>query len=269
MWRNLWMAAIAGAIAVSSPVQTAYPRTLDEILADGALRIGIRPGMPGMSMPDGSGGWNGFDIEIGKAVAWELGLEIEWVPVGLHRQAHFLGQDRVDIAFGALRRSAELAKLIDFTLPIHTEVLAVLVTGNVEGTGWRGAERKGRTNLGQSGSRARAWVGRHRPQVRYGFARTQGAIAELAVGSLAQTVIENDAAVHSRVPEFPEIQWRRAEEPLIVHYCAIGVAQGNANLLEVLNIIVHELHISDFIAEAWEKHHGAPMLYPVEPRHFY
>ena len=256
--------AVAGLLACGADA-----KTLDEILADGALRIGIRPGMPGMSVPDDSGGWKGFDIEIGEAVAAELGVGIEWVPVESQRQAQFLMQDRVDIAFGALRRSVDLAKMIDFSLPIHTEVLTVLATGNLEGPGWRGAERMDGILLVQSGNSAEAWVGRHRPQVRIGTVRTLGPIAELVAEGLSHPVIEDDLAVHSRVQRPPEVRWRWAEEPVLVHYCAIGVAQGNANLLEVLNIIVHELHLSNFIAKLWEKHHGEPMLHPVEPRHFY
>ena len=247
----------------------AVAKTLEEILADGALRIGIQPGMPGMSVSDGSGGWSGFDIEIGEAVAAELGVAIEWVPVESQRQAHSLMQDRVDIAFGALRRSADLAKMIDFSLPIHTEVLTVLATGHLEGSGWRGAERMDGILLAQSGSPAEAWMGRHRPQARIGTARTLGPITELVADGLSHSAIEDDVADHSRIRRSPEIRWRWVEEPLFVHYCAIGVAQGNANLLEVLNIIVHELHTSKFIAELWEKHHGAPMPHPVEPRHFY
>ena len=40
----------------------------------------------------------------------------------------FLVADKIDISLGALTRTAERAKLIEFTVPLHTEVMAVLTT---------------------------------------------------------------------------------------------------------------------------------------------
>jgi polar amino acid transport system substrate-binding protein len=54
-----------------------------------------------------------------------------------------------------------------------------------------------------------------------------------------------------------------------VAYCAIGVQQGNDNLVEVLNIVLFNLHNSGKINELWEASYGAPMLVPVAPNPFF
>ncbi|CAN0605446.1 unnamed protein product, partial [Ectocarpus sp. 12 AP-2014] len=50
---------------------------------------------------------------------------------------------------------------------------------------------------------------------------------------------------------------------------AIGVAQGNDNLTEVLNILLYGLHSSGMINETWEAHYGSPMLREVVPNPYF
>ncbi len=43
--------------------------TLDLVRANGSVRFGVSEGLPGFSWQDGSGLWQGFDIDFGRAVA--------------------------------------------------------------------------------------------------------------------------------------------------------------------------------------------------------
>jgi len=47
------------------------------IIAAGVIRIGINPNFPNMSVRNSAGEWEGFDIEVGKALATAIGVEIE------------------------------------------------------------------------------------------------------------------------------------------------------------------------------------------------
>ena len=67
----------------------------------------------------------------------------------------------------------------------------------------------------------------------------------------------------------PDIKWRVVENPIFVAYCAIGVAQGNDNLTEVVNVVLYDLHSSGFVNDTWEKHYGAPMLRGVEANPYF
>ena len=46
---------------------------------------------------------------------------------------------------------------------------------------------------------------------------------------------------------------------------AIGVQRGNYPLRDFLNIVLYNLHSSDFVNDTWEKWYGAPMLVKVVP----
>ena len=63
------------------------------------------------------------------------------MPTEAAQRVPFLVADRIDISLGALTRNAERAKLIDYTMPLHTEVLAVLTTDAIEGDTWQDLNR--------------------------------------------------------------------------------------------------------------------------------
>ena len=127
MFRKIGLACLAlvAALAVSVAAQA---KSLDDIIKAGVIRIGINPNFPPNSARGASGDWEGFDIDIGNKIAAALGVKVEWVPTETPQRVPFLVADKIDISLGALTRSAERAKLIEYTVPLHSEVMAVLTT---------------------------------------------------------------------------------------------------------------------------------------------
>ena len=80
MLRRHLLAGIAGVALAATSMTTVVAKSLDDILSDGVIRIGINPNFPNMSTRDSAGDWVGFDIDIGNALAEALGVEVEWVP---------------------------------------------------------------------------------------------------------------------------------------------------------------------------------------------
>ena len=102
----------------------AEARTLDEILKSGVLKMGVNPGLPPLAKYDEKNNLVGFDADIGAKLAEMLGVKLELVVVGSPDRIPFVSTGKVDIVMGAMTRNAERQKIIDFTLPVHTEVLA-------------------------------------------------------------------------------------------------------------------------------------------------
>src|SRR5262245_48259397 len=116
---------------------SAQAKSLDDIIKSGTIRIGINPNFPPMSSRGSDGNWQGFDIDVGNKIAEPLGVKVEWVPTETPQRVPFLVADKIDISLGALTRTAERAKLIEFTVPLHTEVMAVLTTDKVTVNEWK------------------------------------------------------------------------------------------------------------------------------------
>ena len=269
MFRRTLMAAAAGLALVGLAAGPAAAKSLDDILSDGTIRIGINPNFPNMSVRNSDGEWEGFDIEIGKAIAGALGVEVEWVPTETPQRVPFLVSDRIDISLGALTRNAERAKLIDYTVPLHTEVLAVLATDQIEGDSWEDFNKEGVTLANMRGNWTVGWVEENMPNVELELVDTLADTVRLVGQGRADAIVENIDFFMAFTENYPDVNWRVVEEPIFVAYCAIGVSQGNENLTEVLNIILFDLHSSGTVNAIWEQFYGAPMLRKVEPNPFF
>jgi len=265
---------LTGTLAIAALAATvigtaAEAKTLDQIISDGVIRIGINPNFPNMSVRNDAGEWEGFDIEIGKAIAEKLGVEPEWVPTETAQRVPFLVSDRIDISLGALTRNSERAKLIDYTVPLHTEVLAVLATDKIEGDSWEDFNKDGVTLANMRGNWTVDWIKENMPEVDLELTDSIADTVRLVAQGRADAIVENVDFFMGFTKNYPDINWRVVEEPIFVAYCAIGVAQGNANLKEVLNIILYDLHSSGMVNETWEAAYGAPMLVEVEPSPYF
>lgn len=265
MLKRHFLAGITG-IAMAAMASTAVEaKSLDDILSDGTIRIGINPNFPNMSTRNDAGDWVGFDIDVGNALAAQLGVEVEWVPTETPQRVPFLVSDRIDISLGALTRNTERAKLIDYTVPLHTEVLAVLATDKIEGSSWEDFNKDGVTLANMRGNWTVGWIEENMPDVEIELVDTLADTVRLVAQGRADAIVENIDFFMAFTENYSDVNWRVVENPIFVAYCAIGVSQGNDNLTEVLNIGLYNLHSSGMINETWEKHYGAPMLRTVDP----
>lgn len=259
-------AATFGLILTGS---VAEARSLDDILSSGTIRIGINPNFPNMSVRNADGEWEGFDIDIGNALAEGLGVEAEWVPTETPQRVPFLVADRIDISLGALTRNSERAKLVDYTVPLHTEVLAVLATEEIEGDKWQDFNTGDVTLANMRGNWTVGWIEENMPEVELELVDTLADTVRLVAQGRADAIVENIDFFLAFTENYPDTNWRVVSEPIFVAYCAIGVGQGNDNLVEVLNILLFGLHDSGKVNELWEANYGAPMLRPVIPTPFF
>jgi polar amino acid transport system substrate-binding protein len=267
--RSFMVAALSGLAVLATPFTAAEARTLDEILSDGVLRVGINPNFPNMSTRNDAGEWEGFDIDMGTALAAGLGVEVEWVPTETAQRVPFLVSDRIDVALGALTRNPDRAKLIDFTVPVHTEVLAVLTTAAIEGDTWEDFNVEGITLANMRGNWTVGWAEENMPNVEIELVDSIADTVRMVAQGRADAIVENIDFFMAFTENFPDVEWRVVETPIFVAYCAAGISQGNENLAEVLNVILYNLHSSGMVNDTWEANYGSPMLREVVPTPYF
>lgn len=263
-----WLIAGAAALGLTlTATPQAEAKSLEDILSDGTIRIGINPNFPNMSTRDENGEWQGFDIEIGTMIAEKLGVEVEWVPTETAQRVPFLVSDRIDVSMGALTRNSERAKLIDYTVPLHTEVLAVLATDQIEGETWQDFNKDGVTLANMRGNWTVGWIEENMPEVEIELTDSIADTVRLVAQGRADAIVENIDFFMGFTENFDAVSWRVVPEPIFTAYCALGVSQGNDNLTEVLNIILYDLHSEGTVKAVWEENYGAAMLreVPVTP----
>lgn len=276
MLRGIFILCAALALALpgcssdsTSRPQAAGSRTLDEIIKSGTLRVGVNPNFPPMSSYGKSNELEGFDIDVGRAVAQALGVKVEFVTTETQQRVPFLVSNRIDIALGALTRTPARAKLISFTVPLHSEAMGVITTDKIPAQSWQDLNKAEITLVNMRGNVSVDVLKGKLPNPKVllvdGNADTIRAIAQ----GRADALVENIDFFLNFTKHHPNVNWRVLKDPIFVAYCAMGVRRDDNSLREFLNVLIYDLHSSGMIAETWQKWYGAPMAVPVATDPFF
>ncbi len=260
-WAFCWLAALLAVLATPS----GQARDLDEIISDGTIRIGVNPNFPPMSSFSLTNQLEGFDIDIGNRIAQALAVDVAFVTTETAQRVPFLVSNRIDIALGALTRTPARAKLISYTLPLHSETMGVITTEAVDIASWKDLDREDITLVNMRGNLSVSLLKERLPRPRVllvdGNADTIRAIAQ----GRADALVENVDFFLRFTGNYPGVRWRILDDPIHVAYCGIGIGKGNLALRDFLNVLLFDLHTSGFIDDTWRKWYGAPMAAPIEP----
>ncbi len=264
---SLLASATAMTLCLAAPFVAA--RTLDEIIGDGAIRIGVNPNLPPMSSFSLTNKLEGFDIDIGNRIAKALAVDVEFVTTETAQRVPFLVSNRIDIALGAMTRTPTRAKLISYTLPLHSETMGVITTEKVGISSWRQLNREDITLVNMRGNLSVSLLQERLPKPKVllvdGAPDTIRAIAQ----GRADALVENVDFFLRFTSNYPNVSWRVLEDPIHVAYCGIGIGKGNYALRDFLNVLLYDLHSSGFINDTWRKWFGTPMAMPVTPSPFF
>ena len=174
------------------------------------------------------------------------------------------GSNNIDISLGALTRTAERAKLIEFTVPLHTEVMAVLTTDKVTVDDWKQLNDPKYTLADMRGNWTVDWLKENLPKAKVSLVDTIADTVRLVGQGRADAIVENIDFFMAQTKNFPDVKWRVLKKTIDVSYDSVGVQRGNYPLRDALNIVLYSLHSTDAINQTWEKWYGSPMLVKVE-----
>jgi len=266
MLRKLLSIFFVLAIAAAMPADA---RTLDQIITDGTIRIGVNPNFPLMSSFGMTNQLEGFDIDIGNAIAEALGVEAEFVTTETAQRVPFLISNRIDIALGAMTRTPTRAKVISFTVPLHSEAMGVITTDKVDVSSWTELNSEDITLVNMRGNLSVEILKNRlpKPQVLLvdGNADTIRALAQ----GRADALVENVDFFLNFTKNYRDVNWRVLDDPIFIAYCSIGVGMANNELRDYLNVLLFDLHSSGAINETWENWYGNPMAVPVVPNPYF
>ena len=88
---------------------------LADILAAGTVKIAVPESFAPFGSLGASGEYEGYDVDVAKLIAADLGVELELVPVTSNQRIPFLETDRVDLVIATMGANPERAKSIWFS----------------------------------------------------------------------------------------------------------------------------------------------------------
>lgn len=238
----------------------ASARTLVEILASKKLIVGVNPTLPPLGVFNAKNEIDGVDVDIARAMAAKMGLALEIVQVGSPDRIPFVNSGKIDMVMGAMTWTSERAKVIDYTVPVYTEVMGVLTTQKMGWKDWKELDDSKVRLVQVRGTTPIKFISEKLPKAQVLLLDNYPD----AVRAIAQDRADGMVDVLDFLTEHTKthkVAWKTVPTPVDIYFCGIGVAKGNEALRARLNSVIKELNASGEIDKAWVKWFGAPMLH--------
>jgi len=224
------------------------------------IAVGIDANLPPLGTYDEKNDIAGFDVDIARALAQALGVQLEIVPVGASTRVLFLMSDKVDAVMGGMTRTAERLKVIDFSDPVNTEVLGILTTDATHYDHFEQLNSSSVRLVQVRGTTPVELIHAQLPQAQLLLLDNYpDAVRAIAQGR-ADALIDVLDFMQAYTRNYPT-HWRLVTAPIEVDYDCLGIRKGNRALQARLNTEIAHLHQSGFVAARWKRWFGGPMLY--------
>ena len=112
--RNFFFISIAAAMSFLPLANSAYA-DLSEILKRGKVNIAVPESFPPFGSLGADGEHQGYDVDVARLVAKDLGVDLELVPVTSKQRIPFLETNRVDLVISSMGANPSRAKSINFS----------------------------------------------------------------------------------------------------------------------------------------------------------
>jgi polar amino acid transport system substrate-binding protein len=261
------LAGVAVAITLLAPA-VGEARTLDEILSSKKLTVGINPTLPPLGKYDDKNEIVGFDVDLSKKLAEMLGVELEIVKVGSPDRIPFVASGKIDYVMGAMTRNPERAKIIDFTVPAHTEVFGVLTIEGKPYEHWKDLNSESVNLVQVRGTTPIKFIEENLPKAKVLLLDNYPDVIRALAQGRGDAMVDVVDFVGEHMNKH-DVKWKVVKTPVNVYFCSLGVAKGNDSLRNWLNVALFELHRTGFIDETWKKWFGIDMLYSASASPFF
>ncbi len=129
--RRTFLAATT-ALAATATIGTARAVTPAEIKSRGKIIVGIQGDNPPWGFVNTSGQQEGFDADIARLFAKELGVEVEFMPLAVANRIPALTSGRVDILFATMAMLPDRAKAVQFSKPYVANIIGLVAAKTTE-----------------------------------------------------------------------------------------------------------------------------------------
>ncbi|MDF7659072.1 transporter substrate-binding domain-containing protein [Erwiniaceae bacterium L1_54_6] len=261
----LVMLAVAGCTPTEEKKEAgAAPQSaLQTVLQRGTLRVGDCLSFAPFGFYDKDGNADGYDVDLAKALAKEMGVKLEMVNTTSANRIPNLQTNKVDVVFCNFTRNLERAKEIGFTNPyvVASEAMLVRKESGIKSAhdmaGKTIATVKGSTN----GDEVRSMGIDVKIQE---YDSSQAAILAVKQGQADAMIEDNNFLAYQAKLDPTLTVTNEALVPL--EYNAFGVKQGDQVWLNYLNEFLFEINASGENATLYQKWFGSKPRYPLNPQ---
>ena len=102
--------------------------TVEDIQSRGVLKVGVKDSLVGMGYLDpATGEYSGLDIDIARAIAEEMGVDVEFLVVTPTTRLQMIDSGDIDISLSNFTITEERKMSYHFSAPYYTDAVGVMV----------------------------------------------------------------------------------------------------------------------------------------------
>ena len=241
---------LALSLAVSASSDTVY-RTLDEIISDGTINIGVFSDKYPFGYVDENGEYQGYDVYFARRIGEDLGVKVNFVSTEAANRVEYLETGKVDIILANFTVTPERAEKVDFALPYMNVALGVVSPDSRVITDLKQLGPEDRVIV-ISGTTAEDYLIKNNPEV---------TLQKYDTYANAKNALENGNAVAWANDNTEVIAFALENEGFTVGIPSLGsqdtiapaVSKGNETLLNWLNEEIRSLAGEQFFHKDYEE----------------
>jgi ABC-type amino acid transport substrate-binding protein len=233
----------AGGGAESTPTAEAakkYPAgsTLGKIQAKGELTVGVKFDVPpfGAKNPD-TGEVEGFDVELGKALADKLGVKPKFIEAISDNRIPFLEDGTADVILSTMTINEERVEQIEFSDPYFIARGRVLVKGDSDITGV--GDLAGKKVCTALGSTYEANLKKQAPKAKLSLVDSYSECLELVQNGAVDAVSTDDVILAGMIIQDDTL--KLVGEELTQEPYGAGIKKGETEMVAFVNEVFQGL----------------------------
>jgi polar amino acid transport system substrate-binding protein len=230
-----------------------YASTLDRVLDRGVLVVGTEPEFPPFESLDEKGGFVGFDMDMARELARDLGVELRLEAMAFDALMAALDTGRIDLIISGMTATDERAKSRAFTQPYYHTKLCLLV--HVDSKIEKAADADGKRLAVKLGTTGDINAPDLFPKAEVTKYEREGECALEVVNHRVDAFLYDRHSILRHHRQHPE-KTRAILEPLSPEPYAMATAFGDEAFVRRLNEFLAAFQADGRYARIYEKHLG-------------
>jgi glutamate transport system substrate-binding protein len=239
------------AAATAEAEQFPEDTTMGKIQAAGEIKIGVKYDVPpfGFKNPQNDE-IEGFDVDLGRAIAEKLGVEPNFIEAISDNRIPFLEDGTVDLVLSTMTINAERDMEIDFSEPYYIARGRILVPQDSDITGVESlAGKKVCTALGSTYEET---LKEQAPEADLRLVDSYSECLELVQNGAVDAVSTDDVILTGMIIQDDTLKLTEGE-PLTTEPYGAGIKDGDTEFKEFVDGVLEEYKSGGGWAEAYEK----------------
>lgn len=252
---KLFAMAVIGLAASLSALSASAQDALSTIMARKSIRVAVPTDYPPFGFVGSDMQPQGMDIDMARLIADKLGVKLELVPVTAPNRVAYLQTKKTDLTISSLGKTAERAKVIDFSIAYSPFFDAVFGAKGLKANNYE--DLKGKVISVTRGSMQDEELQRLAPGAEVKrFEDNNSTIAAFLSGQTQ--LFASGTAVASAIRQKNPSADLELKVVLANAPCYVGVGKGETPLLDKVNAIIRQARQDGTIDTLSRKWLGAP-----------